>query len=79
MVSLGSGSQREVPDMMLTRNACYLIAQNGDPRKEEIAFAQTYFAVQTRILEIMPTENSRNRAEYQTAGNSPALRKSYPA
>lgn len=53
MVSLGSGSQREVPDMMLTRYACYLIAQNGDPRKEEIAFAQTYFAVQTRKLEII--------------------------
>ena len=53
MVSLGSGSQREVPDMMLTRYACYLIAQNGDPRKEEIAFAQTYFALQTRKLEII--------------------------
>ncbi len=53
MVSLGSRSQREVPDMMLTRYACYLIAQNGDPRKEEIAFAQTYFALQTRKLEII--------------------------
>ena len=53
MVSLGSGSRREVPDMMLTRYACYLIAQNGDPRKEAIAFAQTYFAVQTRKLEII--------------------------
>ncbi len=53
MVYLGSGSQREIPDMMLTRYACYLIAQNGDPRKEEIAFAQTYFAVQTRKLEII--------------------------
>lgn len=47
-VDLGSGSQREVEDIMLTRYACYLIAQNGDSRKEEIAFAQTYFAVQTR-------------------------------
>ena len=45
MVPLGSGSQRKVKDYMLTRYACYLIAQNGDPRKEEIAFAQGYFAV----------------------------------
>ncbi len=48
MVDLGSGSRREVDDIMLTRCACCLIAQNGDPRKQEIAFAQTCFTVQTR-------------------------------
>lgn len=53
MVQLGSGAKRNVKDYMLTRYACYLIAQNGDPKKEEIAFAQGYFAVQTRKQELI--------------------------
>ena len=53
MVGLGSNSKREIEDIRLTRYASYLIAQNGDPRKVEIAFAQTYFAVQTRRQEII--------------------------
>lgn len=53
MVFIGSGAQREVEDIILTRYACYLIAQNGDPRKPEIAFAQTYFALQTRRQELL--------------------------
>ena len=53
LVDIGSNTQREIQDTMLTRYACYLIAQNGDPRKEEIAFSQTYFAIQTRKQEIL--------------------------
>jgi DNA-damage-inducible protein D len=53
MVDIGSGGQREIPDMALTRYACYLVAQNGDPRKDEIAFAMTYFAIQTRKQELV--------------------------
>lgn len=53
MVPIGSGAEKEIDDILLTRYACYLIAQNGDSRKQEIAFAQNYFAIQTRKAELV--------------------------
>jgi len=52
-IQMPKGAEKDIEDIMLTRYACYLIAQNGDPRKEKIAFAQRYFAIQTRKAELI--------------------------
>jgi DNA-damage-inducible protein D len=70
MVDIGSGTQREIDDILLTRYACYLLAQNGDSKKEQISFAQNYFAVQTRRAELIEQrilDNERVQARAKLA------------